>query len=216
MFILLLFSPQKPKKQTNKKNVFSGFAATRSHITFFPTSLQVPRAKNVRGHVAGTHPQGSGPVSPHRLDRLLLLHLEGDPLHGEGECSPTSGQAACRIHQPLIELLHQASELRGLSWIHTVPNNWFSSGWRDKAKKEVTFVSGWHVYAESCSYAPLFFDLSRSVWKTSSDTEASKWDAGEGHPQESVLTSVRQRINSSFFCRQLIRCGLRNFLIFCV
>lgn len=78
-------------------------------------SPQVPCAENVRGHVAGPHPLGSGPVPPDRLDRLLLLHLEGDPLHGEGECSPTSGHTTCRIHQPLIQLLHKASELRGLS-----------------------------------------------------------------------------------------------------
>lgn len=76
-------------------------------------ALQVPRAENVRGHVAGPHPLGSGPVPLDRLDRLLLLHLEGDPLHGKGECSPTSGHAACRIHQPLIQLLLKGLRTEG-------------------------------------------------------------------------------------------------------
>lgn len=66
-----------------------------------PTSFspQEPCAENVGGHVDGPHPLGFGPVPPDRLAGLLFLHLEGDPLLGEGECSTTSRHATCRAHQ---------------------------------------------------------------------------------------------------------------------
>lgn len=75
----------------------------RAPLTSF--SPQEPCAENVGGHVSGPHPLGFGPVPPDRLAGLLLLHLEGDPLHGEGECSPTSGHAACRVHRRLNAII---------------------------------------------------------------------------------------------------------------
>lgn len=48
-------------------------------------------------------------MPPDRLAALLLLHLEGDPLHGEGECS---GRTTRRVHRRFNAIIF--NKLRGL------------------------------------------------------------------------------------------------------
>ena len=52
-----------------------------------PLPPQEAGPEDLRGHPASGGPAlGAGPVPPARLGRLLLLHLEGRQVHGQGLC----------------------------------------------------------------------------------------------------------------------------------